>query len=156
MTYEQAYTPKSTKYIVDGFVPQDGQVAGPGGIRENGKLASLYKNPIPLESILCEQQDNQNLIETEETSNLCGEESFGETILSFLGEIVVEGILKPLVPVISDFLCSKIDDFFSRKEKCKTQEPTVEIGLEPIERPIEELEYEEKDNIIYFPGRYVS
>lgn len=35
------------KYIVEVDTPKKGQVVGTGGIRENGKMASLFKNPKP-------------------------------------------------------------------------------------------------------------
>lgn len=35
------------KYIVEVDTPKKGQVVGTGGIRENGKIASLFKNPKP-------------------------------------------------------------------------------------------------------------
>ena len=35
------------KYIVEAPVPQEGQKISSGGVRENGKLTSQFKNPIP-------------------------------------------------------------------------------------------------------------
>ncbi len=40
---------RKRKYIVEGDEPINGQVASSGGIRQNGRLISQYKNPIPLE-----------------------------------------------------------------------------------------------------------
>ena len=38
---------KMAKYIVEAPEPKKGQKVSSGGIRENGKLASQFKNPIP-------------------------------------------------------------------------------------------------------------
>lgn len=40
---------KIRKYIVEAPEPKKGQKVSSGGIRENGKLASQFKNPIPYE-----------------------------------------------------------------------------------------------------------
>ena len=38
---------KMVKYIVEAPEPKNGQKVSSGGIRENGKLASQFKNPVP-------------------------------------------------------------------------------------------------------------
>ena len=38
---------KMAKYIVEAPEPKKGQKVSSGGIRENGKLASQFKNPVP-------------------------------------------------------------------------------------------------------------
>lgn len=40
---------KMRKYIVEAPEPKKGQKASSGGIRENGKLAAQFKNPVPYE-----------------------------------------------------------------------------------------------------------
>ena len=38
---------KIAKYIVEAPEPKKGQKVSSGGIRENGKLATQFKNPVP-------------------------------------------------------------------------------------------------------------
>ena len=38
---------KMAKYIVEAPEPEEGQKVSSGGIRENGKLVTQFKNPVP-------------------------------------------------------------------------------------------------------------
>ena len=42
-------TPKMKKYLVEVEEPKKGQVVSTGGVRDNGKMAAQFKNPIPYE-----------------------------------------------------------------------------------------------------------
>lgn len=50
-------TPKMKKYIVEAPEPKIGQKVSSGGIRENGKLSSQFKNPIPYDESLHNQNE---------------------------------------------------------------------------------------------------
>ena len=39
------------KYIVEAPEPKKGQKVSSGGIRENGKLATQFKNPVPYKGV---------------------------------------------------------------------------------------------------------
>jgi hypothetical protein len=51
ITKNTSYTnaTKMQKYIVEAPLPKEGQKLSSGGIREKGKLATQYKNPVPYE-----------------------------------------------------------------------------------------------------------
>lgn len=79
------------KYIVEVDTPKKGQVVGTGGIRENGKMASLFKNPKPyVEPTLPQtaQAHKQNL---STTSNV------KRQFQSLLLRIIWEDLGEPLV-----------------------------------------------------------
>ncbi len=42
--------PKMKKYIVEVEEPKEGQVVSTGGVRDNGKMAAQFKNPVPYEA----------------------------------------------------------------------------------------------------------
>ncbi len=102
---------KMAKYIVEAPEPKKGQKASSGGIRENGRIASQFKNPIPYKdkapsrvpaqnsfgtALTCkEQEENRNNTIGCYLLNLVWQE-FGEPILRsgfrMLGNIVVSKI----------------------------------------------------------------
>lgn len=81
------------KYIVEVDTPKKGQVVGTGGIRENGKMASLFKNPQPyIEPTLPQATKNhkQNLSTTSNVKKQFQSlllrmiwEDFGEPLLHY-------------------------------------------------------------------------
>lgn len=50
------------KFIVEAPRPQNGQKASSGGIRENGRLASQYKNPVPYYETTTESYDIKSVL----------------------------------------------------------------------------------------------
>lgn len=49
----QNTTQRMKQYIVDVPEPKNGQIPGPGGLRENGKMAVQYKNPREYKEPVC-------------------------------------------------------------------------------------------------------
>ena len=111
---------KMAKYIVEAPDPKEGQIASSGGIREKGKLASQFKNPVPykeptLPPTVARQKVNTDLVRKEQARarrnkvvmyllNLAWQE-LGEPILSSglrkLGSTIVtkiEGTPEPSAP----------------------------------------------------------
>lgn len=61
-----------TKYIVEAPEPKKSQKVSSGGIRENGKLVTQFKNPVPykeptLPPTVVNQRANTELIRKEQT-----------------------------------------------------------------------------------------
>ena len=66
---------KMVKYIVEAPEPKNGQKVSSGGIRENGKLASQFKNPVPykeptLPPAAVAQKQNPELVLKEQARDL--------------------------------------------------------------------------------------
>ena len=66
---------KMAKYIVEAPEPKKGQKVSSGGIRENGKLATQFKNPVPykeptLPPTVVNQRANTELVRKEQARAL--------------------------------------------------------------------------------------
>ncbi len=105
---------KMRKYIVEAPEPKKGQKESSGGIRENGKLISQFKNPVPYEEptlppAVTIQRSNAELIRQDQARarrneagmyllNLAWQE-FGEPLLRSglrkLGNTIINKIVSP-------------------------------------------------------------
>lgn len=91
-------TPKMKKYIVEAPEPKIGQKVSSGGVRENGKLSSQFKNPIPYEEpSLSKNEEIGNYV-----LNMIWQE-FGEPLLRSslrkLGETIINKLESPSTKV---------------------------------------------------------
>lgn len=107
---------RMAKYIVEAPEPKEGQKISSGGIRENGKLVTQYKNPVP-----CKEKKN----------------NIGTYLLSLawkeLGEPVLRSSLNNLGDVFIDKIHSTIDQIAWHKHSTEPKVSDVEADeIEPM------------------------
>jgi len=108
---------KMRKYIVEAPEPKKGQKASSGGIRENGKLAAQFKNPVPYDEptlppavitqhtnaeFVCKEQARSRRIEAGMYIFDIAWQEFGEPLLRSgihkLAQKIINKIETPSVP----------------------------------------------------------
>ena len=146
---------KMARYIVEAPKPKQGQIASSGGIRENGRISSQFKNPVPYNeplrsSTIAVHKPNSDLICNEQLRSQRKE--LGIHLLGLIWQDFGE-------PVIRSWLHKKSTEIINRIETSTYQELPRVSSTEPKKRDVESVESEpEYDNYktISFPIRTVS
>ena len=123
---------KMAKYIVEAPEPKKGQKVSSGGIRENGKLASQFKNPVPYKEQARARRNEAGMY----LLGLAWQE-FGETLL------------RSSLRKLGNTIINKIE--------CPSEQPAPHIvSPNPVVIDVEADEIEtvyDDDKIIRFPNR---
>lgn len=145
---------KMAKYIVEAPEPKKGQKVSSGGIRENGKLATQFKNPVPykeptMSPAVMAQKPNAELIRREQARARRNEA--GMYLLSLAWQEFGEPLLRSGLRKLGNSIIAKIEDSYDQPvQHISSQDPIV-IDVEADE--IETVYDDEK--IIRFPNRKV-
>lgn len=143
---------KMAKYIVEAPEPKKGQKVSSGGIRENGKLASQFKNPVPYK----EQTLPPNVVTQKAGSELVRKEQArarrNEAGMYLLG-LAWQEFGKPLLRSS----LRKLGNTIINKIECPSEQPAPHIvSPNPVVIDVEADEIEtvyDDDKIIRFPNR---
>lgn len=143
---------KMAKYIVEAPEPKKGQKVSSGGIRENGKLASQFKNPVPYK----EQTLPPNVVTQKAGSELVRKEQArarrNEAGMYLLG-LAWQEFGKPLLRSS----LRKLGNTIINKIECPSKQPAPHIvSPNPVVIDVEADEIEtvyDDDKIIRFPNR---
>ena len=145
---------KMAKYIVEAPEPKKGQEVSSGGIRENGKLATQFKNPVPykeptLPPAVVTQKLNTELIRKEQAKARRNEA--GMYLLSLAWQEFGEPLLRSGLRKLGTSIIDKIEGPYEQPtQHIPPQDPVV------IDVEADEIETIYDDNkIIRFPNRKV-
>lgn len=123
---------KMAKYIVEAPEPKKGQKVSSGGIRENGKLASQFKNPVPYKEQARARRNEA-----------------GMYLLGLAWQEFGEPLLRSSLRKLGNTIINKIE--------CPSEQPTPHIvSPNPVVIDVEADEIEtvyDDDKIIRFPNR---
>ena len=123
---------KMAKYIVEAPEPKKGQKVSSGGIRENGKLASQFKNPVPYKEQARARRNEA-----------------GMYLLGLAWQEFGEPLLRSSLRKLGNTIINKIE--------CPSEQPAPHIvSPNPVVIDVEEDEIEtvyDDDKIIRFPNR---
>lgn len=123
---------KMAKYIVEAPEPKKGQKVSSGGIRENGKLASQFKNPVPYKEQARARRNEA-----------------GMYLLGLAWQEFGEPLLRSSLRKLGNTIINKIE--------CPSEQPAPHIvSPNPVVIDIEADEIEtvyDDDKIIRFPNR---
>ena len=145
---------KMAKYIVEAPEPKKGQKVSSGGIRENGKLASQFKNPVPykeptLPPAAVAQKQNPELVLKEQARARRNE------VGVYLLGIVWQEFGEPLLRSGLHKLCNKIIDKIETPFNHPIQHlPSPEPEIIDVEADEIETIYDD-DKIINFQNRKI-
>ena len=103
---------KMAKFIVEAPEPQKGQKVSSGGIRENGKLTSQYKNPVPYKEppqlpTAVVQRQNTELIRKEQARARRNEA--GMYILGIVWQELGEPLFRSELHKLRNVIISKLE-----------------------------------------------
>lgn len=145
---------KMAKYIVEAPEPKKGQKASSGGIRENGKLASQFKNPVPykeptLPPAVVVQESNTELVLKEQARARRNE--VGMYLLDIFWQEFGEPILRSGLHKLGSVIISKIEAPANRTEQhiSSAESEIIDVEAEEIETIYDD------DIIIRFHNRKV-
>lgn len=145
---------KMVKYIVEAPEPKNGQKVSSGGIRENGKLASQFKNPVPykeptLPPAAVAQKQNPELVLKEQARARRNE--VGVYLLGIVWQEFGEPLLRSGLHKLGSVIVSKIEAPTTR-----TVQPLSSPESEIIDVEADEIEtiYDD-DKIINFQNRKI-
>lgn len=145
---------KMAKYIVEAPEPKKGQKVSSGGIRENGKLASQFKNPVPYKEptqppAVVTQKPNTELVRKEQARARRNEA--GMYLLGIAWQEFGEPLLRSGLHKLGNIIISKIEGPTTQTvQHISSPDPKI-IDVEADE--IETI-YDD-DKIIRFPNRKV-
>ena len=145
---------KMAKYIVEAPEPKKGQKVSSGGIRENGKLATQFKNPVPYKEptmppAVMAQKPNAELIRREQARARRNEA--GMYLLSLAWQEFGEPLLRSGLRKLGNSIIDKIEGSYDQPTQHVTSQDPVIIDVEADEI---ETVYDD-DKIIRFPNRKV-
>lgn len=145
---------KMAKYIVEAPEPKKGQKVSSGGIRENGKLATQFKNPVPykeptLPPTVVTQKPNTELIRKEQARARRNEA--GMYLLSLAWQEFGEPLLRSGLRKLRNSIIDKIEGPYDQPTQHIPSRNPVVIDVEADEI---ETVYDD-DKIIRFPDRKV-
>ncbi|MBR4342797.1 MAG: hypothetical protein IKP88_08835 [Lachnospiraceae bacterium] len=145
---------KMAKYIVEAPEPKKGQKLSSGGIRENGKLATQFKNPVPykeptLPPAVVTQKPNTELIRKEQARARRNET--GMYLLSLAWQEFGEPLLRSGLRKLGNSIIDKIEGPYDQPtQHIPSQDPVViDVEADEIETVYDD------DKIIRFPNRKV-
>jgi len=103
---------KMAKYIVEAPEPKNGKKVSSGGIRENGKLASQFKNPVPyieptLPPAVVVQKPNTELVLKEQA--IARRNEVGMYLLDIFWQELGEPLLRSGLHKLGSVIISKIE-----------------------------------------------
>lgn len=143
---------KMAKYIVEAPEPKKGQKVSSGGIHENGKLATQFKNPIPykeptLPPTVDARKSNTELIRKEQTRARRNEA--GMYLLSLAWQEFGEPLLRSGLRKLGNSIIDKIERSYDQPaQHIPSQDPVViDVEADEIETVYDD------DKIIRFPNR---
>lgn len=123
---------KMAKYIVEAPEPKKGQKVSSGGIRENGKLASQFKNPVPYKEQARARRNEAEMY-----------------LLGLAWQEFGEPLLRSSLRKLGNTIINKIE--------CPSEQPAPHIvSPNPVVIDVEADEIEtvyDDDKIIRFPNR---
>ena len=101
-----------SKYIVEAPEPKKGQKVSSGGIRENGKLTTQFKNPVPykeptLTPAVVVQKSNVDLVRKEQARTRRNE--VGRYLLGIAWQELGEPLLRSDLHKLRDAIINKIE-----------------------------------------------
>lgn len=145
---------KMAKYIVEAPEPKRGQKVSSGGIRENGRLASQFKNPVPykeptLPPTVVVPKPNIDFIRKEQARARRNEVKM--YLLSLVWQEFGEPILRSGLHKLRDPIIDRIEGTSNQSPQHITSPETVSINVEADE--IESVYNDDK--IIRFPNRKI-
>ena len=142
------------KYIVEAPEPKKGQKLSSGGIRENGKLATQFKNPVPykeptLPPAVVTQKPNTELIRKEQARARRNEA--GMYLLSLAWQEFGEPLLRSGLRKLGNSIIDKIEGPYDQPtQHIPSQDPVViDVEADEIETVYDDYK------IIRFPNRKV-
>lgn len=143
---------KMAKYIVEAPEPKKGQKVSSGGIRENGKLATQFKNPVPYKEptmppAVTTQKPNAELICREQARARRNEA--GMYLLSLAWQEFGEPLLRSGLRKLGNSIINKIEGPYDQPiQHIPSQDPVViDVEADEIETVYDD------DKIIRFPNR---
>lgn len=142
------------KYIVEAPEPKKGQKVSSGGIRENGKLATQFKNPVPYKEptmppAVVTQKPNTELIRKEQAKARRNEA--GMYLLSLAWQEFGEPLLRSGLRKLGNSIIDKIEGSYDQPTQHIPSHDPVVIDVEADEI---ETVYDD-DKIIRFLNRKV-
>lgn len=145
---------KMMKYIVEAPEPKKGQKTSSGGIRENGKLAAQYKNPVPYKeptpspAVVASQMNPQLLIQEQKRTRR-------NEVSYYLLKLAWQEFGEPLVRTGLNCLADKVISCFD--ESRNRQSETIQAkDIEIIDVEADEIVIPEDDEkTIRFPSKKV-
>lgn len=145
---------KMAKYIVEAPEPKKGQKVSSGGIRENGKLATQFKNPVPYKEpkmppAVTAPKPNTELIRKEQARARRNEA--GMYLLGLAWQEFGEPLLRSGLRKLGNSIIDKIEGSSTQPTQHITSPDPVVIDVEADEI---ETVYDD-DKIICFPNRKV-
>ena len=145
---------KMVKYIVEAPEPKNGQKVSSGGIRENGKLASQFKNPVPykeptLPPAVVVQESNTELVLKEQARARRNE--VGMYLLDIFWQEFGEPILRSGLHKLGSVIISKIEAPTTRTEQniSSSESEIIDVEVDELETICED------DKIISFHNRKI-
>ncbi len=142
---------KMAKYIVEAPEPKRGQKVSTGGIRENGKIASQFKNPVPYKEpmqspTVITHNSNLDLIRKEQAKSIRNE--VGMYLLGLAWQEFGEPILRSGLHKLGNVIINKIEG-----PACQTPQKKSSPKPKIIDVETDEIETINDDKIIVFPSR---
>lgn len=145
---------KMAKYIVEAPEPKKGQKVSSGGIRENGKLATQFKNPVSykeptLPPTVVTQKANTELVRKEQAR--ASRNEAGMCLLSLAWQEFGEPLLRSGLRKLGNTIINKIEG------PSEQSAPHI-VSSKPIVIDVEADEIEtvyDDDKIIRFPDKKV-
>ena len=131
------------KYIVEVDAPKKGQVVGTGGIRENGKMASLFKNPKPYVEPSLPQATHTHMQNLSTTSN--SKKQFQSLLLHMIWENFGEPLFHYGLNKLTAKAITAIEAHNSIPLDSTSKNEIVDADFTEIESP--------NSNIIKFPSK---
>ena len=145
---------KMAKYIVEAPEPKKGQKVSSGGIRENGKLATQFNNPVPykeptLPPTVVNRRANTELVRKEQARARRNEA--GMYLLSLAWQEFGEPLLRSGLRKLGNSIIDKIEGPYEQPtQHIPSQDPVViDVEADEIETVYDD------DKIIRFPNRKV-
>lgn len=143
---------KMAKYIVEASAPKKGQKVSSGGIRENGKLASQFKNPVPYKEptrphAVVNRKPNTELVRKEQARVRRNET--GIYLLGLAWQELGEPILRLGLHKLGDVIISKIEGpTIQTMQHISSHDPRIiDVEADKIETIYDD------DKIIRFPNK---
>ena len=136
------------KYIVEAPEPKKGQKVSSGGIRERGKLAAQFKNPVPYKSptpnaIVARRPSNTAIARKEQSRARLIEA--GKYLFGIAWQELGEPVFRSGLHKLGDTIVSRIEALTAQYIP-PTEYEVIDVEAETIE------DTDEDDNIIRFPG----
>ena len=142
------------KYIVEAPEPKKGQTISSGGIRENGKMAAQFRNPIPYEEPVTSPMISHRVKsngEMQETHLQPGRNEVGMHILGLVWQECAEPLVRSSLRKMSQTIVARIENSSTRSaDKIPSKASnTIDVEFEETGPMYDD------DKIIQFPSQKV-